>query len=270
MEATHAVITPELTDITTLGLIDIPAPILARQLIRIDSQLFQKVRRQEVLVHLWCPKHKHAKTFSYNLNKYISWFNKVGLLVSSAICECVDIKDRIALIEHFINVTKVLRKHNCYNTLYGITSGLNHGAVNRLKHTWRMVSNRAQANLRDFEVLLSPAQNFRVYRQELGESRVPVIPVMGIVLKDHTFLNEMPKQTSDGLVNLFKLRAIKSHLDTMEVYQRGAIQYAFDDDLPFQKQLMETTVCTPDELYEKSQILEPRELRSEARSSGTS
>eukprot|EP01137_Pigoraptor_chileana_P000106 Opistho-2@35714 len=193
---------------------------LAGQLTLIELDLFRRIQSEEVIVQLWCGGEEFYAA-KRNLTRYVEWFNKVSAWVSTEICLAPNHKKRAQIIERFVKVAKGCLRLSNYSTLYAIVSGLNHGAVYRMKKTWEVVSHRSLASLRELEALVDPAHNFTTYRTLLKKQRLPAIPIMGLYLKDLTFINEIPKKLNNGFVNVFKLRTVSERIAGLGGYQRS-------------------------------------------------
>ena len=63
---------------------------------------------------------------------------QVSYWVSTEICMCPHVRTRVGVVETFIKLALALRKLRNYNTLYAVVTGLNHGAVQRMRRTWEV------------------------------------------------------------------------------------------------------------------------------------
>lgn len=129
-------------------------------------------------------------------------------------CTQPEMKNRCKVIEKLIKVAKETRRMENFNTTMAIVSGLNLVAVSRLKSTWEEIDGKRARQLEDLETLLSPMNNFKIYRammEELEQSktRTRCIPIISLFLKDLLFFNDgNPKNTPKGLVSIDKVRSI--------------------------------------------------------------
>ena len=57
----------------------------------------------------------------------------------------------------------------------------------------------------DFETLMDPSRNHRVYRLFVSKLTPPIIPFMPLLMKDLTFTHDGNKTYFDGLVNFEKM-----------------------------------------------------------------
>ncbi|KAL5006473.1 hypothetical protein ScPMuIL_015279 [Solemya velum] len=67
----------------------------------------------------------------------------------------------------------------------------------------------------DFETLMDPSRNHRVYRLTVAKMTPPVIPFMPLQMKDMTFTHEGNKTYFDGLVNFEKMHMISQTIRTI-------------------------------------------------------
>ncbi|XP_074648600.1 ras-GEF domain-containing family member 1B-like [Tubulanus polymorphus] len=148
-----------------------------------------------------------------NLEEYVDWFNRLSYLVATEICMHLKKKQRVKIINYFIDVAKECFNIGNFNSLMAIIAGLNLSQVARLKKTWSKV------NMEKFEVLehqMDPRNNFSSYRSTLkaalwrSEGAVDdreriIIPFFSLLVKDLYFLNEgCSNRLQSGHINFEK------------------------------------------------------------------
>merc|ERR1712137_1035414 len=70
-----------------------------------------------------------------NLESYIQWFNRLSYFVATQVCSNVKKKQRVKVIEYFIEVARECFNIGNFNSLMAIIAGLNMSPVSRLKKT---------------------------------------------------------------------------------------------------------------------------------------
>ncbi|KAB7505662.1 Ras-GEF domain-containing family member 1B [Armadillidium nasatum] len=71
-----------------------------------------------------------------NLESYVQWFNRLSYLVATQACSPVKKKQRIRVIEMWIEVARECFNIGNFNSLMGVIAGLNMSPVARLKKTF--------------------------------------------------------------------------------------------------------------------------------------
>jgi len=187
---------------------------------------------------------------------YVSWFNRLSYLVATVICEQKERKDRVKLIDFFIEVAKYCSKIGNYNSMMAIITGLNMNPVLRMRKTW---NNTNQSGFKKLESTLSPKLNFHKYRTKLkskfskkGEKYF-IVPVFSLFVKDLYFLNEGIKNDKDEKIDNIdynKLYIISMKVREFEKHMHQKIK--FDRDGEIMDFLINTPVLSEDILYKKS------------------
>jgi len=71
-------------------------------------KLFKTIQPDSFAIYLWGKKDpKLQEEMTRNLNKFIDRFNKVGFWVATEICQVTNLKDRVVVMERFIQIAKV-------------------------------------------------------------------------------------------------------------------------------------------------------------------
>ncbi|KAJ3049622.1 hypothetical protein HK097_009394 [Rhizophlyctis rosea] len=155
----------------------------------------------------------------------IEAFNQTSYWVATEICTQPELKNRVKVVEKCVKMGKQCRKLNNFHTLMAIISGLNVSAVGRLKETWEAVDPKHRKTLDELETLLSPQHNYRSYRTLLDQTEKhstpqPLIPILGLLLKDLLFLDDGNKtKLENGLINFSKFRTMYMNVARFASYQ---------------------------------------------------
>ncbi|KAI8589182.1 ras guanine nucleotide exchange factor domain-containing protein [Geranomyces variabilis] len=204
---------------------------IAQQLTLVDSRLFRAIRPEEFTLWLWDSSGIKLALTS-NLQTYINRFNRVGYWVATVICSYEERQKRTEALEMFIKIaTKSLESGN-FNTAMAILSGLNTTPVSRLKKSFAHLPSRATTAYEELETALSYRSNYKNYRELEEETRPPLLPFMGLVIKDLTFLNDGNQKTLvNGLINFEKMREVWALASRIREWQRGKFPWPQDDEI---------------------------------------
>ncbi|KAJ3147661.1 hypothetical protein HDU86_007909 [Geranomyces michiganensis] len=204
---------------------------IAQQLTLVDSKLFRAIRPEEFTLWLW-DSSAIKLALTANLQTYINRFNRVGYWVATVICSYEERHKRTEALEMFIKIaTKSLESGN-FNTAMAILSGLNTTPVSRLKKSFAHLPSRATAAYEELETALSYRSNYKTYRELEEETRPPLLPFMGLVIKDLTFLNDGNQKTlANGLINFEKMREVWALASRIREWQRGKFPWPQDDEI---------------------------------------
>ncbi|CAF5135485.1 unnamed protein product [Rotaria sp. Silwood1] len=104
--------------------------------------------------------------------------------------------------------------------------GLSNIAVSRLSLTWERLPSKIKRMFSEFETLMDPSRNHRVYRSTLTKLTAPIILFMPLLIKDLTFIHEGSKTyLNEGLVNFEKMRMLSHTMRTMKICRSQALHF---------------------------------------------
>eukprot|EP00127_Corallochytrium_limacisporum_P006362 Clim_evm73s225 gene=Clim_evmTU73s225 len=232
---------------------------IAEQLTLIESHFFNKIRSEEFIVFLFMAKKGDNTVLAAHadLRVYIDWFNKLSYWVASEILMAKEKDVRVQIIEKFVRAAKRCYQLRNFNTMYAVLSGLNHWSVARLKSSWKAVGKRYTARLRDLEGKMDPQGNFANYRAIVSDIPMPVVPFIGLLVKDITFINEVPRELAPGIYNWYKMELLYKQIMRIGVYQNSC-SYDFTQDDVVYGYLLTTRAYTDKVLGNLSEVCEPR------------
>ena len=161
-----------------------------------------------------------------------------------------------------------MQLHN-YNGTMAILSGLSKSAVVRLKKTWDLVPSKDVELFHTVDTIMSADHNYRHYRERLAQLERdnyagPMVPFLGVFLRDLTFLNDgNPKMLRKDLVNYNKMRMIGERILQLRKYQASPYIFPHTRASAVVRNLLETMSVISDEnlLYKCSLYCEPREVK---------
>ena len=192
---------------------------------------------------------KHSTT----LELYVSWFNRLSYLVATEICTCPKKRERVMLINFFINVAKHCMTLGNYNSLMAIITGLNMNSVGRMSKTWQKVN---KARFKKLESDMNPDGNFAQYRKLLKERMTShdndiVIPVFSVFVKDIYFLNEGIKdKLPNGMINYDKFSQLGKQMKDFLSRRNKRCYYLRNEEVI--KYFQETPILGENGIYKSS------------------
>jgi len=192
--------------------------MLAQQLTHIELERLSFIGPEE-FVQAFAKENPNIETSfkdmkkTRNLESYIQWFNRLSYFVATQVCSNVKKKQRVKVIEYWIEVARECFNIGNFNSLMAIIAGLNMSPVSRLKKTWHKVQSAKFAIL---EHQMDPSSNFSSYRSTLkaamwrsagakDERQRIVVPFFSLLVKDLYFLNEgCANRLPNGHINFEK------------------------------------------------------------------
>lgn len=248
-----------------LKFLDIDSTEFARQLTIIESRLYSKIRPTECLNKTWQKKvGPEEPEPAANVKALILHSNQLTNWVAEMILNQGDVKKRVVVIKHFVNVADKCRALNNYSTLTSIISALGTAPIHRLSRTWAQVSGRTSAILEQMRRLMASTKNFGEYREALHLANPPCIPFFGVYLTDLTFIEDgIPSLTPSELINLNKRTKTAEVIRDIQQYQNSP--YLLTPVTELQEYILSNLQGAGDvhDMYERSLEVEPREREDE-------
>ncbi|KAF1837805.1 ras GEF [Decorospora gaudefroyi] len=249
-----------------LKFLDIDATEFARQLTIIESRLYGKIRPTECLNKTWQKKLLPGEPDpAANIKALILHSNQLTNWVAQMILTQQDVKRRVIVIKHFVNVADKCRQLNNFSTLTSIISALSTAPIHRLNRTWSAVNQRSMATLESMRKLMGSTKNFAEYRDTLHRANPPCIPFLGVYLTDLTFIEDgipsLIKRTN--LINFAKRAKTAEVIRDIQQYQN--VPYPLQPVPELQDYILTNMQSAGDvhEMYEMSLTVEPREREDE-------
>ncbi|QKX57911.1 uncharacterized protein TRUGW13939_05031 [Talaromyces rugulosus] len=248
-----------------LKFLDIDPTEFARQLTIIESRLYGKIRATECLNKTWQKKIALGETEpAANVKALILHSNQLTNWVAEMILTQGDVKKRVVVIKHFVNVADKCRAMNNYSTLTSIISALGTAPIHRLGRTWTQVSGRTSTVLEQMRRLMASTKNFGEYRETLHAANPPCIPFFGVYLTDLTFIEDgIPSHTPSDLINFNKRAKTAEVIRDIQQYQN--VPYQLQPVHELQDYILSNMQAAGDvhEMYDRSLEVEPREREDE-------
>jgi hypothetical protein len=196
----------------------------------------------------------------------IERFNYYSTWVVTEIVSEKKLRARRALVAKIIKICEHLRELNNFHILYAFISAMSNSAVSRLKWTSEKLNKSAKTSLSELESLMAMEGSFRNYRDAMkNTSNLAVVPYIGVILKDLTFIEDGNPNAIDDLINWSKRKLV---FDVVGDYLRGQIvPYKLHPltvaSQPMSKILYELPQLDESEQYDNSLKCEPRGAKLE-------
>ncbi|CAF1204041.1 unnamed protein product [Adineta steineri] len=196
---------------------------LAYAITMYDYELFMAVNQHELLYQVF-GRYKYGK-ITANLDIFMRRFNEIQFWIVTEICLTPSPGKRVQLLRKFIKLASYCKEFRNLNAFFAIVMGLSNIAVSRLSLTWERLPSKIKRMFSEFETLMDPSRNHRVYRSTLTKMTPPIILFMPLLLKDLTFIHEGNKTyLIEGLVNFEKMRMLSHTMRTMKICRSQALQ----------------------------------------------
>ncbi|TVY19832.1 Cell division control protein 25 [Lachnellula arida] len=249
-----------------LKFLDIDVTEFARQLTIVESKLYGKIKPTECLNKTWQKKvGENDPEPAPNVKALILHSNQLTNWVAEMILTQMDVKKRVVVIKHFVQVADKCRQLNNFSTLTSIISALGTAPIHRLKRTWDQVPQKSLTILEVMRRLMGSTKNFGEYRESLHLANPPCIPFFGVYLTDLTFIEDgipsIIKKSS--LINFAKRAKTAEVIRDIQQYQN--VPYPLQPVPELQEYILSNMQAAGDvhEMYEKSLAVEPREREDE-------
>ncbi|PRP89168.1 hypothetical protein PROFUN_01888 [Planoprotostelium fungivorum] len=166
------------------------------------------------------------------LDHMIEMFNRISHWVINEILIQKEGALQRAVLQKMIRIAKRLTKIGNFDATLAIVSGLNSFGIQRLRGLWSRLDERHSDDFNKLDALFLPVGNFRNYNAALAEHKGPLLPYVGVFLRDLTFVAENPSIDSNGKIDFSVCRSISDRCDVMMSYQKEAFRLpAFPEQL---------------------------------------
>ncbi|CAI2347462.1 unnamed protein product [Caenorhabditis sp. 36 PRJEB53466] len=176
---------------------------LAHQLFLFHLQLVRATDANELLYQV-IGRESFPMSMPFNLDLLVRRFNEVQHWATTEVLLANE-ENRVEILKKFIAVATHAREYRDLLTVFAITLGLSHTSVSRLSFTWSKLSQLTKKVFSEFENLLDPTRNHRMYRVMVSKMASPYIPFVPLILKDLMFIHQGNKSFYNGLVNFEKM-----------------------------------------------------------------
>ncbi|XP_044766966.1 ras-GEF domain-containing family member 1B-like isoform X1 [Coccinella septempunctata] len=205
-----------------------------------------------------------------NLEQYVQWFNRLSYFVATQVCKYQKKKQRVRMVEYWIETGRECFNIGNFNSLMAIISGLNMSPISRLKKTWNKIHSGKFAIL---EHQMDPSSNFSSYRSTLkaamwrsagatDQRQRIVIPFFSLLVKDLYFLNQgCSNRLPNGHINFEKFWQLAKQVTEFMAWKQVACP--FEKDVRILSLLQHGTILNENSLALASFDCEPPENNQE-------
>lgn len=138
------------------------------------------------------------------------------------------------MVLFWIKALEHLRRLRNYQSALAVVAGMTTTPINRLKHTWGLLSSESLAYFEDCRNLME--KNFARLRLELDTCVPPAVPYLGAYQRDLVYLDESPTMKGEA-VNTAKLKSMSAVLHNCFAFQDS--QYWFGEIPVIQRLVLE-------------------------------
>lgn len=213
-----------------VGILQIPAQEMARQVTLIEHAYFRRIRRAQVLNKEW--KRERRMETAEDVCHMILHFNSIACWAQQEVLgggrsgEQTSPKQRAKVLELMLTIANELRGMHNFNACCAILSGLSTTAIYRLKKTWQKLPSKTNRLFEEeLKPLLSTSGNHRNLRQAFKAAweakAFPMIPPINIFLQDLFNIHESaPTLIDSEWINWTKMKRMAAILKQFRVCQR--------------------------------------------------
>ena len=177
---------------------------IAEYLTCISYQMMRNINQQELLNKNFTSKDKATK--APNVMKMIDRFNKLVLFIIEDIFSYDSKKLRCECIEKWVEVALKLKEIHNYNDLVMINTCFVNLTLNKLKLTFKKLSNKYKNIIKEMNSFCSSKQCYINIRKLIFNSKgIPYIPYLGIILKEIISIEEMKYIINENNINFGKI-----------------------------------------------------------------
>lgn len=168
------------------------------------------------------------------------------------------------IVKNLIQLAEELLAIKNFNSLMAILAAFRSAPVHRLKRTFELVPSRNSSSLQEMTILMSSADNFSSYRQQIASICSSCIPFLGLCLTDLTFIHEgnpdFLEQNGKKLINFAKHRQTAAVIRMIEKFQAFEYEFLAEEGASnFLEAQIQKSIDRKDDLYSFSLLIEPKD-----------
>ncbi|XP_026172477.1 ral guanine nucleotide dissociation stimulator-like 2 isoform X2 [Mastacembelus armatus] len=272
---------PDASKFEPTSILGFPAPLIAEQLTKIETELFVRLVPYHCLGSLWSQRDKKGREgVCWSVRATVRQFNKLAnaVLASCLCCTKLRSQQRVRLLEKWISVAEECRARKNFSSLYAIVSALQSNPIHRLRKTWQETDREAMRRYEELSEIFSEKDNYSQSRELLKEEGTSkfantdnrlnskhlikstaqgTVPYLGIFLTDLTMLDTAVKDRLDnGYINFDKRRREFEVLAQIRLLQSSCKNCVFSTDEAFTQWYNSVPKLTEEESYRLSNEIE--------------
>jgi len=168
--------------------------IIAQQITVMDANIFMLIEPRECIQTKWKFTNPNRKKEAKHLVKIIDQFNKTCKWVQSCILLAPSVKKRAKVIKKFILICHELLILRNFQSLKAIHSALESNAIFKLKDAWNYIANKSLKVWDTIKLTMKQDKNMFNLRKLQRESKLPMIPYIGVLTQDLVGIDEGHKK----------------------------------------------------------------------------
>ncbi|XP_029360038.1 ral guanine nucleotide dissociation stimulator-like 2 isoform X2 [Echeneis naucrates] len=272
---------PDASKFEPTSILGFPAPLIAEQLTKIETELFVRLVPYHCLGSLWSQRDKKGREgVCWSVRATVRQFNKLAnAVLASCLCATkLRSQQRARLLEKWISVAEECRARKNFSSLYAIVSALQSNPIHRLRKTWQDTDREAIRRYEELSEIFSEKDNYSQSRELLKEEGTSkfanidnklnnrhvnksnaqgTVPYLGIFLTDLTMLDTAVKDRLDnGYINFDKRRREFEVLAQIRLLQSSCKNCVFSTDESFLQWYHSVPTLTEEESYRLSNEIE--------------
>ena len=227
---------------------------IAEYLTCISYQMLRNINYKELLNKNFAGKGKEEK--APNVMKVIDRFNKLVFFIIEDIFSYDNKKVRCQCIEKCVDVAIKLKELHNYNDLIMINICLVNLTLNKLKLTFKKLSNKYKNIIKEMNAFCSSKDCYiNIRRLIFNNKGIPYIPYLGIILKEIMNIEEMNYIVNENNINFDKLIKMYKVIYRFNEFKKTKFAYEKSKELDI---LINLKPKTEEELDEMVNQIEPK------------
>ena len=227
---------------------------IAQYLTCISYQMMRNINQKELLNKNFVSKEKDIK--APNVMKMIDRFNKLVLFIIEDIFSYDNKKTRCQCIERWIEVALKLKELHNYNDLVMINTCFVNLTLNKLKLTFKKLSNKYKTIIKEMNSFCSSKNCYINIRKLIFNNKgIPYIPYLGIILKEIVNIEEMKYIVDENNINFDKVVKLYNVLNRFNEFKKSKFTSEKSKELDI---LVNLNPKTEDELDQMVGQIEPK------------
>ena len=203
---------------------------IAEYLTCISYQMMRNINQQELLNKNFTSKDKATK--APNVMKMIDRFNKLVLFIIEDIFSYDSKKLRCECIEKWVEVALKLKELHNYNDLVMINTCFVNLTLNKLKLTFKKLSNKYKNIIKEMNSFCSSKQCYINIRKLIFNSKgIPYIPYLGIILKEIISIEEMKYIINENNINFGKIVKLYNVINRFNEFKKSKFSFEKSKEL---------------------------------------
>jgi len=199
---------------------------IAQQIVLMDYYVFRAIKPRELVAQAWKKEDKWSR--ASNLLRMINQFNSVCRWIQLAVLQNTkSVKDRSKMIKHMILIAKTLYDHQDFSALCAVHGALVSTPIKRLTKEWKKINKKYIKIIENISTLFQ--WNSPKLIQLHSTSKGPVIPHLGIILKNVISIEESDEYKPDGTINRTKMNLLAKQVEKLNKWQRQC-SIIYNDD----------------------------------------